>query len=246
MKSPKLDKVNNAFAEWGSFMHSIYERFYRGEMDFFDVCDEYENEYDSHVMNVFPYNRYADLNKKYYQAGLDAIERIEELPAPWKAADIECAIKINVKDVPFIGYADLILHNKDTDEYVIVDHKSKAKFKSKAEKHQFARQLYLYSIYVKEHYGKYPTKLVFNMFRTGEDPVVIPFNEKDLQEAIDWFTSNVANIYMDLEFLDKVAVEYQRLGKDISKFDQSDFFCNELCGVRPYCPRSQDYVQTDE
>ena len=227
-------------------MQSIYERFYRGEMDCFDVCDEYENEYDSHVMNVFPYNRYADLNKKYYQAGLDAIERIEELPAPWEAVDIECTIQINVKDVPFIGYADLILHNKDTDEYVIVDHKSKAKFKSKAEKHQFTRQLYLYSIYVKEHYGKYPTKLVFNMFRTEENPVVIPFNEKDLQEAIDWFTSNVADIYMDLEFLDKIAVEYQRLGKDINKFDQSDFFCNELCGVRPYCPRSQDYVQTDD
>ena len=70
----------------------------------------------------------------------------------------------------------------------------------------------------------------------------VDFNEEELQEAIDWFTSSVANIYMDLEFLDKIQREYDQNGKDLLKFDRRDFFCNELCGVRTYCPRSQSYT----
>lgn len=222
-------------------MHSIYERFYSGAMDFFDICSEYEDNYHNKVTIKFPYNRYANLNDKYYQAGLDALENVSELPDGWKAIDIECFIDTIIEGVRFIGYADLILQNEDTGEIVVVDHKSKAKFKSKAEQAEYARQLYLYSVYVKEHYGVYPSKLVFNMFRVGET-VVIDFNEEELQEAIDWFTSSVANIYMDLEFLDKIQREYDQNGKDLLKFDRRDFFCNELCGVRTYCPRSQSYT----
>ena len=80
------------------------------------------------------------------------------------------------------------------------------------------------------------------MFRAGT-LVTIDFDEKDLQEAIDWFLNSIADIYMDLEFLDKITESYEQQGKDIETFDKRDFFCNELCGVREHCPRSKHYKE---
>lgn len=242
LQRPRLPKQENAFAQWGSFMHSIYERFYKGVLDFFDVCMEYEDKYDENVTLRFPYNAYANLNKKYYQAGLDALERFDDLRSYLEVLDVECKIDTIIQDAHFIGYADLILRDTRTDDIIIVDHKSKSKFTSKLEQKKYARQLYLYAIYVKEKYGKYPTKLVFNMFRAGT-LVTIDFDEKDLQEAIDWFLNSIADIYMDLEFLDKITESYEQQGKDIETFDKRDFFCNELCGVREHCPRSKHYKE---
>lgn len=214
-------------------MHSLYERFYKGQLDFFDVCNEYEDKYSSNITLKFPKNAYADLNKKYYQSGLNALETFDNIPENYEILDIECKIDTLINDIRFIGYADLILRNKDTHDIIIVDHKSKAKFSSKSEQKKYARQLYLYSVYVKEHYGKYPAYLVFNMFRVGQI-VKIDFKESELKEAISWFTNTVSEIYFDLEFIDK----HEILGKDLSEFSKQDFFCNELCGVRKYCPRS--------
>ena len=95
-------------------------------------------------------------------------------------------------------------------------------------------------MYVKDKYGKYPSKLVFNMFRVGQ-MVEIDFKESDLQEAVDWFANTVSQIYMDSEWKDKILSEYENKQTDIAKFDRKDFFCNQLCGVRQYCPRSQDF-----
>lgn len=214
-------------------MHSLYERFYKGQLDFFDVCNEYEDKYNLNITLKFPKNAYADLNKKYYQSGLNALETFDDIPENYEVLDIECKIDTLINDIRFIGYADLIIRNKDTQDIIIVDHKSKAKFSSKAEQKKYARQLYLYSIYVKEHFGKYPTYLVFNMFRVGQI-VKIDFKKSDLEEAISWFTNTVSEIYFDLEFIDK----HEIVGKDLLTFAKQDFFCNELCGVRKYCPRS--------
>ena len=240
LQDPKLEQSENAFAQWGSFMHSIYERFYGGKLDFFDICAEYEDQYHQKVTIQFPPNAWVDLNKKYYEAGLDAIELIDDLPSHISVLDIECKIRLKICDISFVGYADLILQNTETEDIIIVDHKSKSKFKSKAEQKEYARQLYLYSLYVKDKYGKYPSKLVFNMFRVGQ-MVEIDFKESDLQEAVDWFANTVSQIYMDSEWKDKILSEYENKQTDIAKFDRKDFFCNQLCGVRQYCPRSQDF-----
>ncbi len=238
LQYPPLTRAENAFAQWGSFMHSLYERFYKGQIDFFDACDEYEQKYKEKITVPFPANAYVDLGKRYYQSGLDALERFSDLPDNLEILEIEGKISITIKDIPFIGFADLILRDKEKDEIIVIDHKSKSKFASATEQKKYARQLYLYSLYVKEKYGKYPSQLVFNMFRVGKI-VKIPFNQKDLDEAVQWFVDTVSDIYMDLDFFDKIYLEYQNTGKDIAKFNQQDFFCNTLCSVREYCERSK-------
>lgn len=44
-----------------------------------------------------------------------------------------------------IGYIDLLIKNKETGEIIIVDHKSKKKFSSKAEEKKYRKQLEFYT-----------------------------------------------------------------------------------------------------
>ena len=134
----------------------------------------------------------------------------------------------------------MVLRNKDTQNLIVVDHKSKSKFTSKQEQKEYARQLYLYSLAVKEKFGTYPSKLVFNMFRAGQI-VEIGFSESDLQEAIDWFTETVGQIFLETSWQDKIATEYKNKDLKLTAFKKQDFFCNELCSMRKYCQRSKDF-----
>ena len=66
----------------------------------------------------------------------------------------------------------MILQDK-SGEFVVWDWKSKAGFKNETEQKAYARQLYGYSLYVKEKYGHYPKKLCFGMFRQKEQIEII-------------------------------------------------------------------------
>lgn len=243
LQEPKLTRAENAFAQWGTFMHSLYERFYRGTIDFFDVCEEYDDKYHTQITLAFPKNRWTDLNKKYYEAGLNALESFVDLPEDMELVGTEIKVQLKIDGISFVGFIDMVLRNKNTQEIIIVDHKSKSKFTSKREQKEYARQLYLYSLAVKEQYGRYPSKLVFNMFRAGSI-VEIDFNESDLQEAVDWFTDLVGFIFMETSWKDKIEIEYNKKHLDLGDFKKQDFFCNELCSMREYCPRSIDFKRS--
>jgi hypothetical protein len=103
-------------------------------------------------------------------------------------------------------------------DIIIVDHKSKGQFNSKKEQHKYARQLYLYSIYIKNKYGKFPQKLIFNMFRKCKT-VIIPFNDNDYQEAIKWMKDTVDAIEGCFEFEPKF----------------NDYTCWNICNHRETC-----------
>lgn len=234
----KVEKVQNAFAEWGSFMHSILERYFKGEIDIFDLLDVYEKEYKRRVQCAFPFNKYADLSSRYYEAGLNYLSNFNGLSPKFEILGIEDKAILTIGKRKFIGYIDLILRHRDTKSIVIVDHKSKSSFKNQKELNEYLRQLYLYSLYVKEKYGEYPESLMFNMVRAG-DKVSHPFSEDRLNEAVDWFLSTIDLIYSDLKFEDKISIEYERKFKDISTYRPGDdFFCSALCGARNFCERS--------
>ena len=105
---------------------------------------------------------------------------------------LEEYVEFKIDKFDFRGYIDQVLEDADG-EIIIVDHKSKAQFKSKAEQKEYARQLYLYAIPIFEKYGKYPKSLVFNMFRK-QKVVTIDFKTEDLEEAKEWALKTIKEI----------------------------------------------------
>lgn len=250
-----LPRVDNAFSDWGTFMHSIMEAYFRGQLEFFELSQMYVEGYKDNVKCEFPPNKFCDLSERYYIAGKDYLDRFEGLFEDCEVVGVEQRVLLNIEGRPFVGVIDLLL--KHGDDYWVADHKSKSAFKSKKEQAEYARQLYLYALYVREKYGKWPTKLVFHMVRAGGELVEIPFVEEDAMAAKEWFLDTIDRIYQDEVFqstpnrirqeLKELRGQWER--REI-KFDaykkakkkleaalnKESFFCRVLCGSRDECP----------
>ena len=220
-------KEQNAFAQWGSYMHSILESYYRGKLDLFDILQEYQKHYDQNVTIDFPPNKYVDLNQTYYEAGEHFCSEFNDEFARYKVLDIEKSFTTTIGGFNFVGVIDLILQDPDTHEYIIVDHKSH-KFKNQKEINTYLMQLYLYATYVFETYKEYPTKLIFNELRTGR-LIENTFEKQIYDECVEQFISVIHSIYEDTDFAPHI----------------DDFFCSYLCSVRSWCPYSPRYIDVD-
>lgn len=227
------DKVRqpNAFSDFGSFCHSLLEAYYKGDLPVWDLVTVYRDNYYEAVTSPFPPSRNNVMAENYYNAGEKYFREFSDPWKDYKVLGVEEKFQKAIEGVSFVGIIDLILQDKTTGEIYIVDHKSKSKFKSQAELSEYLRQLYLYSLYVKEKYGTYPAKLIFNMFRF-EEIVESPFQEDGLRETLQWFGGIVKSIYEDAVYLPKKQA-FNKSGEVAQ-----DFFCNNICSVRKYCSRS--------
>lgn len=208
----RRDSEQNAFAEYGLLMHEILEGLDGGEMMLWDAIPKFEEGFPK--IKSFPPLGKTNLRKVYYRQGIEYLSnyRIDDR---YEVVSVEEKVEININGYNFVGFIDKLLRDKSDGGYVVLDHKSKSKFKSKKEQKEYARQLYLYSAYVKEKYGEYPKMLVFNMFRYGLE-VPILFSMKDFKEAIKWMVDVIERI------------------KTAETFPVSDdkFFREVLCGFR--------------
>lgn len=216
----KKPKLNNAFSEFGGFVHSLLELYFKGEAEFFELSQMYESKYELNVLHKFPSFKFCDLAEKYYQDGINYFNTFEGLDDNLQVIGVEQKVNLTINGRPFVGYIDLILQDKMDGKYIIVDHKSKSKFKCKKEKEHYLLQLYLYSVYIKDTYGEYPKDLRFNMFRAGTIEIE-QFDIKKLKKALNWFDFMIDLIYSDTEF---------------TKIKDA-FFCDYLCSVRDTCKK---------
>lgn len=212
------ESEQNVFAQYGSYVHSILEKYYNDELTEFDLSDYYREHYKEEVNLTFPKFINGD---KYFADAYAYLSNITSVKDKYNILGVEKFIKTKINGYNFNGIIDLLLEDKETKDLVVYDHKSKGEFKSKKELANYARQLYLYSHWVKETYGKFPTLLIFNLFRKGEE-IVIPFKEEDYNATLEWFTSKIEEINLTEEYSAK---------------KKSDFYCKNLCGVRNLCEK---------
>ena len=207
----------NAFSSYGSFVHSIMERYAKGEIPLRQLSDVYVWEFDQAVPEKFPYNRFVDLHDTYYRQGLEFLKSFKGYDS-YEILGVEEKFELEIDDWIFVGVIDLIYRDSDGN-LVILDYKSKASFKSAEEQAKYARQLYLYSIYAKQKYGQYPKTLKFLTFRK-QKCVDIEFCQPDADEALSWAKRTVEVI--------RNAIDYPATCEE--------FYGNNLCNHRKYCP----------
>lgn len=210
----RRSEKSSFFAQYGTFAHSIFEKYNKGELEIFELGDYYNEHYYENVTEQAPPNNFVDLNETYFNSGYDYFSSYAGNDDETIGAEVPFSFYINVlgKDRKIVGYIDRI--SKDDKGYIVTDYKSKGKFKNKDEIKKYARQLYMYCIAVKEKYGQYPYKMIFNQFRTGKI-ITIKFNEKDLNETIQWIKDTIELIYNESEF----------------EPTKNDFWCEHICGV---------------
>ena len=212
-----LKGEGNCFSSYGLFVHSIMERYAKGELALWSLADIYKWEFETAVTEDFPNTKFCpDMKKLYYEQGLEYLQNFSGY-SKYEILEVEKQFDIDIDDWVFTGIIDLV-YRDDNGKLVVQDYKSKSGFKSKKEQAEYARQLYLYSLHIKEKYGQYPDLLRFMMFRKNK-PVDILFNTKGVDEALGWARDTVKEI------------------RECWDFNPScdAFYSQNLCNHRGYC-----------
>jgi hypothetical protein len=190
------------FASYGTFMHELLEAFNKGEKTALDLQAEYLENFRLRVATPAPNEK---VFTSYFMDGLDHLRRIQL--SENRVLSVEGRIEFEVGGVPFVGYIDLVEEAEDS-SIILIDNKSRAlkprsnrkkPTKTDQELDDYLRQLYLYSAFIKEAYGRFPEKLCFNCFRKG---VFIEerFNEDVYDKAIAWFLERIGAIIEETDF----------------------------------------------
>ena len=207
----------NAFSQYGTFVHSLLEQHAKGELGAWELLDAYTDEYSDKVTLQFPYNRYVDLSESYFKDGYEFLKNFDGLD-DLDIIGVETRFRETLDDFIYTGIIDIIYIDKDGG-IVVRDWKSKSKFANKKELARYAKQPLSYSLHIKNKYNKSPKSVQFFMFRK-QNIVDIPFRESEYDDALNWARATVSDI---------------RNCKDWPA-SQDDFFCENLCGFRNMCP----------
>jgi hypothetical protein len=246
-RQEKLPKVSNGFADVGLVAHKVLEDFGNGKLLQFELKDRFLADFDEgvpHGVKLVMDNGYVkDMTEKYksdcakFFEKYDGIEVGEQISAEEK---FSLLLKIKDKTIILRGVIDCIALDSDG-EYHIIDFKSKSAFKSPEELRDYARQLYLYSIFVKHKYGQFPKTLQFLQFRIDHTEI-IKFSEDGLQEALDW-TYNQTELLESEQFWTPKCLQESEKQKQGLKPDY--FMGNNLCSYRFSCKYSPQYKGND-
>ena len=165
-----IPKIGNSFfSSYGTFLHEILAKFYRGEGNSETLAPYFLENYFSQVTGK-PQKNSTAIN--YFQAGLNMVSDLT--PTDKEILGVEQEVHWTLGGRDYIGYIDLIV--REDDGIAILDHKSRdlkprskrsKPTKSDAELDEYLKQLYLYAIPIKKLSGEYPTSLQFNCYRTG-------------------------------------------------------------------------------
>lgn len=201
----------NAFAEFGSFMHLILEKYAKNELELDEMEDYYVENYNQSFSSSFPFPK---MSKGYYNNGLLFCQEFRGFDENFEILEVEYEFEYGFETFKLNGFIDLVVRDKRTGKICIIDHKSSKDFDDPIKKKEYARQMYLYSLPVYAKYGEFPDKIIFHLFRSL-DTIIIDFDKKELEEAILWATETVLEAENEISF---------------EKTPNSDWFCKNLCG----------------
>lgn len=208
------------YSSYGSFMHKLIEKFYRGEITKDEMQIRFLLDFSQEVKGVRPQDKTV---QKYIQAGVQYLKNFK--PFPFNLIEVEKKIEFDIDGIPFVGYIDY-LGEKDGN-YYIIDNKSRdLKPRSNRRKptvkdnelDEMLKQLYIYSVAIKQEYGNFPKSLCFNCFKSNTF-IEEPFNYEAYLKAIEWVKKSVEKI------------------KDENEFppNREFFSCYYICGLNNEC-----------
>ena len=221
------DLVENSFAQQGTLIHDLIDKWAKGEIPIEDLPEEYKRRYETEVANNWPRilaaKGYAE---KTYKAGLEYFENFDGFDG-YEIISSEQKFMVMLNKRKFVGVIDMVMKDKDTGELIILDHKSKSLSSFKKSQKDMYKQQYLYSVYVKKKYKQYPDRLAFNLFK--EDGLIMsqPFDNDEFIDVVKWAGDTMEKMesYDVFEWLEAK--------------EESDFFCQNICSCRKICPNGK-------
>lgn len=206
--------IDNVFSAYGTLVHSILERYSKGELEIWELANVFDWEFDCNIIDNFPYDKEGKIRDNYKKQGLNFFSNFEGYDDV-EILGVEQEFFQVIEDWQLHGFIDLLYRNQDG-KIIIRDYKSKSSL-TKKEQEEYSIQLYLYSLWVKEQYGEYPD-LELCLFRTNK-VIKIQYDEQALLKAKDW-AINLVNAIRETFNYPPVCNQY---------------YCNNICNYREIC-----------
>ncbi len=216
-------REGNWFSDYGSHIHEVLEKYFRNELESYQLSDYYSENYDKNVThNPPPYPN--GMAQKYREQGQLFFDYFSFDKSLYDILIIEDMIKTEFKGIKLVVKPDLILKEKSTGKNILFDYKSSTPFlaSGKRDKKKFEgyiKQLYLYKYFINKVQGIQIDKIIL-WFPRLDRMEEIEINEKEELKTIEWFTNTVKDILKEEEF----------------KADTSNkYFCENLCSMFSKC-----------
>lgn len=208
--------TGNAFSDYGTFTHSLLERWAKSELEPWQLLIEWEAGYDDAITHDFP-PFMPGYGEKARELGRNYFASFAGFPS-YDIVATEHRFTVPIGPYPIDGIVDLVLRDQQTGSLMVIDHKTKSAASMKREMDTYRHQLYIYAEYVHQKYSEYPDKLAFNMIKTGE-LITETFSPEQMEATKNWVVSTIDAICMETEFPPI----------------QDDFHCRNICDVRSQC-----------
>lgn len=219
------DKESNAFAEIGKYGHELNEKIFNGSMSVQEALDDCVENFEEHVIS---YISDASKEKKYLSLCNYLADFDESYADKYEVIGVEVEFHWKIGKYKCVGYADLILKEKETGKIILIDHKSAPHFMKKDGtplKNQtdnfyaYRNQMYMYADAMKNKYGYCPDLIVWSHFLDDGAVTIIPFDEQEYKDAMQWVKTTIRRIYKDEKFAAR----------------ENYMLCNQLCDFRNIC-----------
>lgn len=234
----KEEGEGNAWSESGSYLHSLCEDVANGKISEQQAAIDYVKGFLGAIEHDFPkFPSGYDLKQHYFKKCLPFFQRKK-----YWSGDVIAVEKHVVGELPsgakLQGYIDLMTRNKG--KLSLIDHKISKRF-TPEQLLKKQRQLYIYAYLLHLETGEYPANLVFNFFQEPSRPIIIPFSEYYMQEAVSWAEERIAYIenMQEEDYIPDINA--------LQENGERGMYCRNLCNFRNSCPYVEgDYFKNTE
>lgn len=205
----------NFYASVGIFCHEILEKYFRKELEIFELGDYFREHYHEIVKSPIPYPK--GLEQKYYDAICLLFDYFAFDRDKYDVLAIEDKYEIEIEGFKVVVKPDLLLKEIESGKIILIDYKTS---NYSANKHKsYQKQLVLYAEIIKR-----TTEIQIDEIRVWylrvDKFVDVVYTTDIAKEVMVWFQNGIRNILQE---------------KDFEADTSQEYFCNVLCSVREYC-----------
>lgn len=220
----KRDGESNYYAANGKCMHEVLEAVLKNDIPIDECTQLYADKYDL----ICEKTKQSTMDSTYEKC-MDYLCEIDDIDSEkYEIIGVELKLDFKIGKYKFVGYADLVIKNKGSGEVILIDHKQATHFMKKDGtplKNQlenflsYRHQMYIYCKGLKECLGIDVDKIVWNHFKEINELTIIPFNQEEYDETMQWAVDIIEKIKKDKGF----------------ESNKSFVMCSSLCDYRNDC-----------
>lgn len=222
---------SNFYAANGKCMHEVLANVFSGITPIEQCAYDYANRFEE----ILETTKQSIMDNTFEKCMnyLCSLEPIDE--KKYEVLSVEEKLSFNIGKFRFVGYADLVLRDRQNGEVILVDHKQANHFlkkdgtplKNQSENFfAYKHQMYLYCKGIKDCMGLNVSRIVWNHYKDDGALTIIPYVQEDYDESMAWALDCIGRIKKDKRFGCK----------------KSYILCSLLCDFRNDC----EYLNDDE